>query len=239
MNHSLAINPKKKMSFASVKIDVNEKLYLRDPQQSKLGQKIIKEGILLIDEIGLERFTFKKLANRISSTEASIYRYFENKHFFLVYLLSWYWEWLKFRIDFNSMNIKDPKEKMEIIIKTIVDTVRLSIPANYIDRDALHRVVISEGTKAYHIKEIDDERKEGFFVTYTDLSKKIAKCILDIKPDFPYPKSLASNLLEMANNQVFFAQHLPGLTEIKIRKNKMDEVEKLLNYFIFGMLECK
>jgi len=225
------------MSFACVQIVVSDKLFLRDPQQSKLGQKIIKEGIFLLDEIGLEAFTFRKLAKKIASTEASIYRYFENKHYFLVYLLSWYWEWVRFRIDFNSMNVKDPKERLSIIIKTIVDTVRLSTPANYIDRDALNRVVIAEGTKAYHIKAIDQENKEGFFLNYKSLAKKIAGVIKEVNPKFPYPKSLATNLLEMANNQIYFAQHIPALTDVKIKRKKMDEVEAMLSYFVFKMLD--
>ena len=81
---------------------LNDKLYLRDPQATKLGRRIIQHSILLIDEIGIEDFTFKKLAQRISSTEASIYRYFENKHLLLVYLLCWYWEWMKFQIDYKG-----------------------------------------------------------------------------------------------------------------------------------------
>ena len=69
-----------------IRIQLNDKLYLRDPQDTKLGRKIIKHGILLLDEIGLESFNFKKLALRIESTEASVYRYFENKHLLLTYL---------------------------------------------------------------------------------------------------------------------------------------------------------
>ncbi|MEM8909339.1 MAG: TetR family transcriptional regulator, partial [Bacteroidota bacterium] len=63
-----------------IKISLNERLYLRDPQETALGQKIIKHSILLIDEIGFEAFNFKKLAQQMDSTEASVYRYFENKH---------------------------------------------------------------------------------------------------------------------------------------------------------------
>ena len=73
-----------------IKITLNEGLYLREPQDSLLGRKIIEQSILLIDEIGFESFTFKKLAAAIQSTEASIYRYFVNKHFLLLYLVSWY-----------------------------------------------------------------------------------------------------------------------------------------------------
>jgi hypothetical protein len=96
----------------TIQMKLNEKLYIRDPQDTKLGRKIIQYSILLIDEIGFEDFTFKKLAHKISSTEASVYRYFENKHLLLVYLLCWYWEWMKFRIEFNTMNLEDPKKKI-------------------------------------------------------------------------------------------------------------------------------
>ena len=37
-----------------IKISLNEGLYLRDPQETPLGQGIIKHSILLIDEIGFE-----------------------------------------------------------------------------------------------------------------------------------------------------------------------------------------
>ncbi|MEM0544141.1 TetR/AcrR family transcriptional regulator, partial [Flavobacterium sp. j3] len=38
----------------SLKIQVNEKIYLKDPEKSVLGRKIIQESIVLIDEIGFE-----------------------------------------------------------------------------------------------------------------------------------------------------------------------------------------
>ncbi|MEO1258532.1 MAG: TetR/AcrR family transcriptional regulator [Bacteroidota bacterium] len=221
---------------ASVQINVNENLYLRDPQSTKLGKKIIKEGIFLINDLGLESFTFKKLAGRIESTEASIYRYFTNKHIFLVYLVSYYWEWVRFRIDFNCMNVEDPVRKLKIVVKTIVDTVRLANPAEYIDRDELHHLVIFEGSKAYHVKEVDEENKQGFFRTLKALNAKIAGIILDINPSFPYPKAAASDLLEMANNHHYYAAHLPSLTDIVIRDENMEELEKLMEYFIFRLI---
>ena len=63
-----------------IKMVLNDGLYQRDPQETVLGQKIIKHSIVLIDEIGFEAFNFKKLASCMKSTEASVYRYFENKH---------------------------------------------------------------------------------------------------------------------------------------------------------------
>ncbi|MGZ5010791.1 MAG: TetR/AcrR family transcriptional regulator, partial [Methylobacter sp.] len=65
---------------------MNDKLFLRDPEQSELGKKIILHSIQLIHKNGFEAFTFKKLAEAIGTTEAGIYRYFENKHRLLIYI---------------------------------------------------------------------------------------------------------------------------------------------------------
>lgn len=220
----------------TIQMKLNEKLYLRDPQATRLGKKIIQHSILLIDEVGIEDFTFKKLAQQISSTEASIYRYFENKHTLLVYLLCWYWEWMKFQIDYNTMNIRDPKRKLEIAISSIVATARRNTSIEFVDEDVLHRIVVAESTKAYHTKQIDQENKDGFFLTYKLLNRTIADIIREIDPNYAYPRALAVTLLEMANNHIYFAQHLPNLTDISVVGDNLEEVEQLLNSFAFSQL---
>ena len=91
-----------------LQIKMNEALFLRNPEETELGKKIIKHSIQLIYKNGFEAFTFKKLAEDIGTTEAGIYRYFENKHQLLVYITAWYWSWLEFQISFHTNNIKDP-----------------------------------------------------------------------------------------------------------------------------------
>ena len=46
--------------LSNIIISVNSKLYVKNPETSELGKKIIEQSILLIDEIGFENFTFKK-----------------------------------------------------------------------------------------------------------------------------------------------------------------------------------
>ncbi len=224
------------MSFG-VKFKLNEHLFIRNPQDTDLGKKLIKYSIILIDEIGFEAFTFKKLAKAMSSTEASVYRYFENKHFLLIYLVSWYWEWVSYLIDINTMNIEDPDRKLRIVIANIVKASMENPAIDYVNESVLHRIVIAEGAKAYHTKSVDVENKEGLFLDYEDLVSKVAAILLEVNPKFPYPRTLASNLFEMSNNQVYFAQHLPRLTDLKNKKNNFDDVEKMLAYFAFKMLE--
>ncbi|MDZ4682338.1 MAG: helix-turn-helix domain-containing protein [Saprospiraceae bacterium] len=218
-------------------IKLNEKLFLRDPQETKLGHRIIQESIILIDQIGFEAFTFKKLAERIHSTEASIYRYFENKHLLLLYLLSWYWEWMRYCIEVNVQNVADPRHRLKIAISTIIEASRRNPAIEFVDEDILHRIVISEAIKAYHTKQIDEENKRGFFLTYKALSKVIAQLIRDISPGFPYPKALASTLLEMSNDHPYFALHLPSLTDVQVPDGDLSQVEQLLTDFAFALID--
>lgn len=175
----------------------------------------------------------------MQSTEASVYRYFENKHYLLIYLVSWYWEWVNYLIDINVMNIEDAKRRLQIIIETIVYASKDNPSIDYVNESILHRLIIAEGTKAYHTKEVDKENTDGFFLNYKNLCSKVASVISEVNPKFPYPHTLASNLFEMANNHIYFAQHLPSLTDVVVKNDNFEEVEKMLEYFAFTLLEKK
>lgn len=215
MNDNIIIFVKKPCMSAIIKVELNDKIYLRDPESTDLGRKIISQSIQLIDQLGFEQFTFKKLAVAIDSTEASIYRYFENKHKLLIYLISWYWAWLDYQIGFHTNNIFDPREKLRIIIRLISETHGEPGYASSIDQATLFRIVVSEASKAYLTKEVDADNKVGLFRDYKSLCHKIALLVLEINPSHPFPHAMVSTLFEVARKQVFFAQHLPSLTEVK------------------------
>lgn len=211
--------------------NIPDGLYLKDPLESRIGKKIISQSIILFDEIGFEAFTFKKLAKAMGSNETTLYRYFENKHLLLLFLVVWYWNWVSFLIDYNTKNIEDPNRKLDLIIENIVDATKENPSVDFVNEKILHRIIITESSKAYHTKNIDQENKEGFFKNYKTLIQKIADVILEIDPKFPYPHSFASNLFEMANNEIFFAEHLPRLSDIKVKNENYDEVAVLLKYY--------
>ncbi len=200
--------------LGNIKIRVEEKVYLKDPENTELGRKIIKDGIQLIDKLGLESFTFKKLAERINSTEATIYRYFMSKHMLLIYLISWYWNWLEYRLIFSTNNIVSPEERLKLAIKILSGNINPEMDFEHIDKDALQRIVVAESAKAYLNKEVDINNKEGFFFRYKRICKRIAGIIEEINPDYKYPASLVSTISESAHYQKFFAQHLPSLTNL-------------------------
>lgn len=198
-----------------INIKVDEKVYIKDPESTELGRRIVTNAIILIDELGLESFTFKKLAERIGSTEATIYRYFISKHMLLIYLISWYWNWLEYRLSFATNNISSAEERLKIAIKILSGKITNDQNFSHIDEVILQKIVIAESAKAYLTKEVDENNKEGFFHSYKRLCRKFSEIILEINPEYKYPASLFSTVSESAHFQYFFAQHLPSLTNVK------------------------
>lgn len=199
---------------AYINIKVDEKVYLKDPETSEIGKNILQQGILLMDELGFEAFTFRKLADRINSTEASVYRYFENKHMLLIYLISWYWNWQEYRLVLATSNIPSAEERLRIAIRILSGAINNDFDFAHIDEVVLQRIVVAESAKSFLTKEVDADNREGFFGSYKRLCKRVSGIIVEINPAYPFPASLVSTISESAHYQKFFAEHLPSLTNI-------------------------
>ncbi len=200
------------MSVISIQLDNN--LYCKDPQSTELGKKIILQSIKMISELGFEAFTFKKLSVEIDSTESSIYRYFENKHRLLVYLIAWYWGWMEYKIAFETHHLANPHQKLDRIIRLITEKKVPDDTFPDIDEEALNKIVIAESDKTYLTKSVDQDNQQGLFKGYKSLCDAIAELILSLNPNFTFAHALASTAIEASNQQIFFAEHLPSLTEL-------------------------
>ncbi|WMW78190.1 TetR/AcrR family transcriptional regulator [Flavobacterium sp. 20NA77.7] len=196
----------------SIHIKVNEKTFVKDPESSSLGKKIIQESIILINDIGFEEYTFKKLGERIGSNESSIYRYFENKHKLLVYLSSWYWSWIEYRLVFSTQNMENKIEKLKKAIEIVTEKIEDDTNTDHINEALLNKIIIEEFTKTLHTKAIGKENKEGYFLIYKRIINRICEMVKDINPDYPYAKSLISTVIEGALHQHFLKEHLKSIT---------------------------
>lgn len=197
----------------NIKIQISDKIYVKDPETSVLGKKIIKESIILIDEIGFDNFTFKKLGERIGSNESSIYRYFENKHKLLVYLCSWYWSWIEYRMIFKLTNIDDPLERLKRAITIVTENILDDERTAHVNEKQLHNIVIIEFTKTLYTKEVDEENKEGYFLIYKRVINRIVAIVNEINPSYPYAKSLISTIVKGSLHQHFLKGHLSTITD--------------------------
>jgi len=200
--------------LAKVKVYVSDQIYNKDPESSELGVRIVEGSVDMIDTIGFESFTFRKLANAIGSTEASIYRYFDNKHKLLLYLTGWFWAWIEYKMAFALLNVASPEERLERAISLLTEAPHPDVNYNHINTEKLRRIVIAESAKAYHTKDVDEENKLGVFFDYKNLVGKVADIIHEINPDYKYPHMLISTVIEGAHQQRFFADHLPRLTDV-------------------------
>ncbi len=219
-----------------LQIKMNQSLYLRDPEQSELGRNIIKHSIQLIEKAGFESFTFKKLAEAIGTTEAGVYRYFENKHKLLVYIISWYWGWLDFQIGYQTKNIKDSNTKLKNVITLLATTVEDDLMTSHVDEALLYQILISEGSKSYLTKHVQDDNKHEYFKPYKDLCNTVAEIILECNPQYKYPHSLASTIIEVAHLQHYFMLNLPSLTDFN-KTNNEEQIIMFLNDLVFSTIK--
>ncbi|MGJ5643261.1 TetR/AcrR family transcriptional regulator [Formosa sp. S-31] len=209
------------MEELPIQIVINPDLYIKNPESSDLGKKIVNKGIVLIDECGFEAFNFKKLGKLIGSNESSIYRYFENKHYFLMYLVNWYWSWIEYKLIVALSSATTPKEKLHNAICILTEEVKEDHSFSYIDEVVLNRIIISESIKSFYTKDVDLENKKGFHKIYKRVVQRVSQLVLDVNPNFEFPVMLVSTVIESALQQRYFAEHIPGLTNTMQDKNDL------------------
>lgn len=211
--------------LSNIIIAVNDKLYVKNPETSDLGKKIIEQSILLIDEIGFENFTFKKLGEKINSNESSIYRYFESKHKLMLYLSSWYWGWIEYKLVFATNNVTNPVEKLKKAILIVTEKVNDDSATVHINEAILNKIIVQDFTKTLLTKEVDEENKEGFFIVYKRIINRIIEIINEVNPNYLFGKSLASSIVEGALHQHFLKEHLTTITSC-------DETNSVTDFYI-------
>ena len=219
-------------------IRMNPKLYLRDPQQSELGRNIIQYAVRLISDIGFEGFTFKKLAQEIGTTEAGVYRYFENKHRLLIYITDWFWTWMEYRVVFHTNNLDDPRKKILLVIQLLTFKLEDTLDDPSVNKEKLFQIAITEASKSYLTSHVLQDNKDQLFKPYKDLCARIAELFTAYNPDYPYPRSLASTLIETVHYQYFFWKNLPALTDFAGSKTDQGIISFLEN-LVFASLTPK
>jgi AcrR family transcriptional regulator len=199
--------------LSNIEIKLNENIYIKDPNSSDLGRRIISGSIDLIDKLGFEQFTFKKLGEYIQSPEASVYRYFESKHKILLYITSWYWTWMEYQLVFSLANIMSPEERLKKAILLLSGELENTVTYSHINKVSLHKILITESSKSYLSKDVDDENSQGVFLGYKKVVGRVSDIVTEINPDYKFPHMLISTMVEGSHHQRFFADHLPRLTD--------------------------
>ena len=209
------------MENLNLQIKISSTFYVKDPESSELGRQIISKSIEMINALGFESFTFKKLGDAIGSNESSVYRYFSNKHMLLVYLLNWYWSWMDYKIVLQTSNLNNTKDKINKAVELLVADVKQDSDFSFINEILLHRIIITESSKIYHNKDVDNENEKGFYKTYKQVVQRVSDFILEFNLKYKYPHMLVSTIIEGAHHQRYFAEHLPSLTDVEEGQNNI------------------
>jgi len=179
------------MELLAVQPKIEAHCFIKNPESSTLGRNMVQQGISLMDELGFESFTFKKLGERIHSNESSIYRYFESKHQFLQYIAQHYWAWLEYRLVFQTHNLHDPKEKLVQAIILVTQEVEDDSQTQHINERLLHRVMIKEFGKVWNQRNAHDMP-----IALQRIMARIADMIAQAAPQYLFGHDLAVLLVE-------------------------------------------
>jgi AcrR family transcriptional regulator len=198
-----------------IHIEVNPNLYLKNPDGTELGRNIVRHSIELMHEIGFDKFTFKKLGVIIGSTESSIYRYFESKHRLLMYLTSWYWSWIEYKIVFATINVQSAETKLIECIKILTQPIKEDVTFSHINEVLLDEITRTESVRTYHVNDVDACEKKGFYDGYKNVVRRVSDLITEMNSSYGCPHMLVSTMIEGAHQQKFFSEHIPSLTDVK------------------------
>lgn len=201
-----------KALLKNIKPEIYEGIFLRNPESSDLGRKIFREGAYLIAEIGFDAFTFKKLGERIHSPESSIYRYFENKHKLMLYISSWYWAWIECRLIFETANLEDANQRLTKAIILLNEDTSDEILVDDINESIIKQILVRDFVKTFPKRDVYYENTEDFFQSYKGVIHRVAEIIKEINPNYFYPETLATNIVEGAMHQHFLKQHFKSIT---------------------------
>jgi AcrR family transcriptional regulator len=199
--------------LGQIVLRIDSSLYLKDPIVSDIGRQILQGSIELISDHGLEAFTFKKLALHLKSTESTIYRYFQNKHQLMMYLASWYWYLLEYQMAFSSANIVDPKIRLECVLQSLISPLENDEENPQMDVSLLQRIVIAESFKAFVVKSLDSQGREGYFKAYKQLCERLAEMLATYPCKPSFPMALATTIVETIHHQKFLHNHLPEFSD--------------------------
>lgn len=220
--------------LGSFKIKIPPRLFLKDPESSELGRSILRSGLSMMAAQGYESFTFKKLADAVGSPESSIYRYFENKHKLLLYLISFYWSWQEYRVVFAISNMNDSESRLTKAIEVLNTAPPEDAEYDNLPLMPLFRLAEQESAKVFLHQQAAEEEMLGLYIGYHRLANRFVKLVSDLNPDYKFPRALVSTLLDALQLQPFYARQLPQLSDATTDQRTQIE---FLTHFVLANLK--
>jgi hypothetical protein len=88
-----------------------------------------------------------------------------------------------------------------------------------------------------HSRKVEACEKAGMFSNYKNLNNNISDIILECDPAFKYPTALATNIIKLAMDHKYYAEHICSLTEItKCMETRQQQIQEMIMYFLERLL---
>ena len=218
---------------AALTVEVPSHLFIRDPLDTPLGKRVVTGAIQLIDEGGFETFTFKKLASEVKTTEASVYRYFANKHQLLSYLVHWYWGWLALRYRLQTTGHYEAVRRLRIALSVLCEGNQRDDSIAHVNEATLHRIVLTHAAKA-RVKTTEKNLPSPLhgMQTFADILLGLIK---EISPTYKNPRALSLAVIGAARQLLRVVETENEMLEPRFSKDTT-EVVNFLEQFVLGMI---
>ena len=116
---------------------------------------------------------------------------------------------------FETHSISNNKLKLSRAIDIVCRTINEDNNFSHINEVKLNAIIINENSKSFLTKEVDQENKDGYFIIYKRIVKRLGDMIQNAQPNYPFATSLASTILEGSLHQHFLKDHFPSITDCK------------------------
>ncbi|MBL7812132.1 MAG: TetR/AcrR family transcriptional regulator [Bacteroidetes bacterium] len=193
-----------------VRVSLPPVLYIKNPQETALGQSLLEHAAACISRDGLEEFNFRKLAQAAGCTEATVYRYFENKHKLVLLLMNLFWGYVDFQIQ-QRIRFEPKAEAALNACLNELGNLQLHEIHNPHFAELLVHLAAREGVKMHLGKDIHAETQDGSLTHYLRLLQTVED-LLRLN-HVSYPRALAGLLLDSALQQHFYRHNEPLLTD--------------------------
>jgi len=122
------------------------------------------------------------------------------------------------------------------MVKLLTHALPETAGQSFYNKQYLHQIVVAESSKAYLVKEVKKINQDEVFKPYKDLCARISDLIQAFNPQYPFPHSLSSTIIETSHAQQFFSVYLPKLTDVG-DDDKGSFVESYLLDLLFKVLQ--
>ena len=215
------------MPLSYLQVELAPSFYKKNPTSSALGKRIVSSGLDLLNSKGYLHFTFKELAEKTKSTEASIYRYFDSKEQFLAYCSGAYWVQLKHRLGMYTLNIPDSKTYFERTLDVLLNELQDEQYMLLANKDFAR---FRESSRRYGLSILgilsDSKSRDELSADYASLMREVYQFIEDaiekVLPNSGFKDIIASSILSKTHMQSskakFLSEHLSNDQEINAKR---------------------